>query len=141
MLSYTEQLQRIVRAYRECTTAQRRELPAGEAQPVAARRGNPNTSVLMLARARRFSLHIPDSVNDPQPHRPAVHVSTLEHGVDLHRGVNRGFVTVLLDERCGGAKNVNVIDCHCSADKCCVTTPTVGQCGRVSTSRDSQFPQ
>ncbi len=45
-------------------------------------------------------LQLLDRLDDPQPHRPPVHVALLEHGVGLHGGVDRGLGAVLRGAAC-----------------------------------------
>ena len=54
----------------------------------------------------RIRQQLVDGTDNPPPHRRAVEVALVEHGVGVHRGADRGLVAVLLDQELGGAVGV-----------------------------------
>ena len=57
-----------------------------------------------------FRQKLPRCLYDPFPHRVAVEVALVEHGIRPHGGMDRRVLAVLLHEHVGGAVDVEVGD-------------------------------
>ena len=74
----------------------------------------------LLERRAFWSLFRPQLLHCPQyppPHRTAVQVGRLKHGIRPHGGLDRRVLAVALHEDLGGAVDVEVED-HCRRNVC-----------------------